>query len=257
VKVDVVSRFDSIYVADDGSVDHLRPVLAVFNARPSRLNALIFASLGELRETYLAVFILILIAFLIIEAAALATGVVLTRQITRAINDLYLATRFVQAGDLSHRVRIERRDQLGDLGVSFNLMTSSISGLIEEQAQRHLLESEISIAREVQEQLFPRAVPSVPGVEIAAICKAARSVSRLLRFHPAQSHACCHRNRGHFGEGNFGSPDDGKIASGAAKPGPCRTQRNHEPYRTCGSLEPTLGQEYQRRPLCHFSDSRI
>jgi sigma-B regulation protein RsbU (phosphoserine phosphatase) len=39
------------------------------------------------------------------------------------------------------------------------------------------LENEISIAREVQNQLFPRTLPSVPGVEIEAICKAARSVS--------------------------------------------------------------------------------
>ncbi|HMI54542.1 MAG TPA: PP2C family protein-serine/threonine phosphatase, partial [Candidatus Saccharimonadales bacterium] len=53
----------------------------------------------------------------------------------------------------------------------------SISGLIEEQKQRQRLENEISIAREVQNQLFPQRLPSVPGVEIEAICKAARSVS--------------------------------------------------------------------------------
>jgi sigma-B regulation protein RsbU (phosphoserine phosphatase) len=56
-------------------------------------------------------------------------------------------------------------------------MTGSISTLIEEQSQRQRLENEISIAREVQNQLFPQKLPSVPGVEIEAICKAARSVS--------------------------------------------------------------------------------
>ena len=74
-------------------------------------------------------------------------------------------------------MRTERRDQLGVLGESFNLMTGSISGLIEEQKQRQRLENEISIAREVQNQLFPKRLPSVPGVEVEAICKAARSVS--------------------------------------------------------------------------------
>jgi sigma-B regulation protein RsbU (phosphoserine phosphatase) len=74
-------------------------------------------------------------------------------------------------------VQIERRDQLGELGESFNQMTGSISGLIEEQNKRQRLENEISIAREVQNQLFPSTLPSVPGVEIEAICKAARSVS--------------------------------------------------------------------------------
>jgi sigma-B regulation protein RsbU (phosphoserine phosphatase) len=177
VPVDVVSRLNSVYVGQDGAVDPVRPVLVVFNARPSRLNTRIFASLGELRDTYLIVFILILIAFFLIEAAALVTGIVLTRQITKAVDDLYRATQYVQSGDLTHRVRIERRDQLGILGESFNLMTGSISGLIEEQRKRQRLENEISIAREVQDQLFPRRMPAVPGVEMDAICKAARSVS--------------------------------------------------------------------------------
>jgi sigma-B regulation protein RsbU (phosphoserine phosphatase) len=175
--VNVVSRLDSTYIGPDGAVDPVRPVLAVFNARPSQLSGRMFSSLGELRNTYLIAFVLIVIAFLVIWAGAFITGIVLTRQITKAINELYRATQYVQAGDLSHRVRIERRDQLGVLGESFNLMTGSISGLIEEQKQRQRLENEISIAREVQDQLFPRILPHVPGVEIEAICKAARAVS--------------------------------------------------------------------------------
>ena len=175
--VDVVSRLDSTYVGSDGTIDPVHPVLAVFNARPSQLSSRMFSSLGELRNTYLIAFVLIVIAFFVIWAAALVTGLALTRQITKAIDELYRATQYVQAGDLSHRVRIERRDQLGVLGESFNLMTGSISGLIEEQKQRQRLENEISIAREVQDQLFPRTLPKVPGVEIEAICKAARAVS--------------------------------------------------------------------------------
>lgn len=175
--VSVVSRLDSVFVAKDGTVDLARPLLAVSNARPSRLSARIFTSLGELRDTYVIFFILVGFIFLLIEAAAFATGFVLTRRITRAIADLYRATQFVQAGDFSHRIQVERLDQLGALGESFNQMTSSIGNLIEEQNKRQRLENEISIAREVQNQLFPSSLPSVPGVEIEAICKAARSVS--------------------------------------------------------------------------------
>jgi sigma-B regulation protein RsbU (phosphoserine phosphatase) len=176
--VNVVSRLDSTYIGADGKVDPVsRPVLAVFNARPSQLSARMFSSLGELRDTYLIAFVLIVIAFVVIEAAALTTGLVLTRQITKAVDDLYKATQDVKRGDLSHRVRIERRDQLGVLGESFNDMIGSVSTLIQEQQQRQRLENEISIAREVQDQLFPRTIPRVPGVEIEAICKAARAVS--------------------------------------------------------------------------------
>jgi sigma-B regulation protein RsbU (phosphoserine phosphatase) len=175
--VNVVSRLDSVYVAKDGAVDPVRPVLAVSNARPSRLSARIFTSLGELRSTYVILFVLGGIIFLLIEAVAWTTGIVLTRRITRAVADLYKATQFVQTGDFSHRIPVERMDQLGVLADSFNQMTGSIGTLIEEQNKRQRLENEISIAREVQNQLFPSTLPSVPGVEIEAICKAARSVS--------------------------------------------------------------------------------
>jgi len=175
--VNVVSRLDSTYVGPDGAVEFTHPVLAVFNARPSQLSSRMFGSLGELRDTYLIAFVLILIAFLVIWAGAFITGIVLTRQITKAVDDLYKATQDVKRGDLSHRVRIERRDQLGVLGESFNDMIGSVSTLIQEQQQRQRLENEISIAREVQDQLFPRILPQVPGVEIEAICKAAREVS--------------------------------------------------------------------------------
>ncbi len=175
--VNVVSRLDSVFVAKDGAVDPARPLLAVSNARASRLNARIFTSLGDLRASYVIFFVLVGIIFLLIEAVALSTGIVLTRRITRAVADLYRGTQFVQAGDFSHRIHVERTDQLGVLGESFNQMTSSIGTLIEEQNKRQRLENEISIAREVQNQLFPSTLPSVPGVEIEAICKAARSVS--------------------------------------------------------------------------------
>jgi sigma-B regulation protein RsbU (phosphoserine phosphatase) len=184
--VNGVSKFEAVYLEDEreGSrraeaqrIQQPWPVVASFNARPSRLNARIFASIGELGVIYLLPFILVVVALLIIEAAALFTGIVMTRRITTAVDDLYAATRYVRSGDFTHRIRVDRPDQLGVLGDSFNDMTESVSNLIDEKSQRQRLENEISIAREVQNQLFPRQLPSVPGVEIEAICKAARAVS--------------------------------------------------------------------------------
>ncbi len=176
--VNVVSRLENAAsIAPNGTVGEPNPVFAVFSARPTRLNGRMFSTLGELRDSYQLLFVVFAVVFLLIWMAAFITGVVLTRQITKAIADLYHATQYVQSGDLTHRVRIERRDQLGVLAESFNLMTGSISGLIEEQKKRQRLENEILIAREVQSQLFPHSMPKVQGVEIQAICKAARSVS--------------------------------------------------------------------------------
>ncbi|HLZ51506.1 MAG TPA: SpoIIE family protein phosphatase [Candidatus Acidoferrum sp.] len=172
-----LSRLDAVYVGAGGMVDLHRPVLVTFNARPSRLNSRIFSSLGELSDSYKILFIVIGVVFLLIEVAALITGIVMTRRITKAVSDLYHATQYVKTGDWTHRVRIDRRDQLGVLGESFNDMTGSISGLLEESKKRQRLENEISIASEVQNQLFPQKMPNVGGVELEAICKAARTVS--------------------------------------------------------------------------------
>src|SRR5277367_3255409 len=171
------SRLDAVYVGAGGVFDPRRPVLVTFNARPSRLNGRIFASLGELSGSYAIGFIVISIGFLLIEIAALITGIVMTRRITKAVSDLHQATQYVRNRDWTHRVRIDRRDQLGDLGESFNEMTGSISGLMEEQKKRQRLENELSIASEVQNQLFPQKLPSIQGVELEAINKAARTVS--------------------------------------------------------------------------------
>lgn len=146
-------------------------------SRASLLNRRLFTIQGVVGNFLVQLVLAVGIFFLVIEVAALSTGVNLTRTITRAVDGLYRATQLVQAGDFSHRVRVESRDQLGVLGDSFNAMTSSISTLIEEQRHRQRLENEISIAREVQAQLFPQKLPALPGVELAAVCRAARVVS--------------------------------------------------------------------------------
>jgi sigma-B regulation protein RsbU (phosphoserine phosphatase) len=117
------------------------------------------------------------IIFFVVVIAAFATGTVLTRTITRSVADLYDATLHVRRGDFSHRVRVTKPDQLGALGESFNDMTSSISELIEGERERQRLENEVAIAHEVQQQLFPRTLPTAPGLDLAAICRPARVVS--------------------------------------------------------------------------------
>jgi sigma-B regulation protein RsbU (phosphoserine phosphatase) len=171
------SKLDATYLEPGEKAGEKQPVFASFTARPSVLNGRIFSSLGEFSSSRVLGFELVAGILLLIEIVALITGIVLTRAITSAVDELYRATQQVQEGDLTHKVKIERRDQLGILGESFNLMTDSIVSLIEEQKQRQRLENELSIAREVQNQLFPQRMPSVPGVEIEAICKAARTVS--------------------------------------------------------------------------------
>ena len=171
------STLDALLFEKDQPTSVRIPVFAAFSMRPWQLNHRLFASLGAFGDPLVITLVLIIIVFVALEIAALVTGVVLTRTITIAVDDLYEATRHVRLGDFTHRIFVRNRDQLGVLAESFNAMTSSVAELIEEQRARHRLENELSIAREVQTQLFPRELPSLPGLELAAVCRAARVVS--------------------------------------------------------------------------------
>jgi len=152
-------------------------VIASFSTRPSLLNRRLFSPLGELGGAAATALLVVGAVFLVIEIGSLVTGIIMTRTITTAVDSLYSATQHVQDGDLTFRVRLPHRDQLAALGESFNSMMQSVSTLIEEQRQRQKLENELSIAHEVQQQLFPRSLPNLPGIEIEAICRPARVVS--------------------------------------------------------------------------------
>lgn len=176
VRVNGAATFEAPHL-DPENVPAPAPVLASFSLRPSMVNRELFPAVGAIGPLLMNLLVIVAVVFLVLEIAALAIGFVLSRTMTRAVEDLYEATLHLRRGDFGYRVRVQKRDQLGSLGESFNEMTSSISDLIAEQRQRQRLEHEISIAREVQDRLFPRSLPSISGLQLAAICRPARSVS--------------------------------------------------------------------------------
>ncbi|MGH9687906.1 MAG: PP2C family protein-serine/threonine phosphatase [Candidatus Acidiferrales bacterium] len=161
----------------DGGTAVDRPVLAKFVLRASSVNRALLTSVGDLGPDLVEGLEALAVVFLVLELAAFTTGYFLARTITRSISGLYDGTLHVRRGDLGYRVRISRRDQLGSLGESFNEMIGSVGELLEAQRDRQKLANEVEIAREVQQQLFPHALPSIPGLDIAAVCRPARVVS--------------------------------------------------------------------------------
>jgi two-component system OmpR family sensor kinase len=63
---------------------------------------------------------------LIAAAVALVIGLILTRQITRPIRALISGARHLTRGELSYRVDVRSRDEIGELAGSFNIMASSL-----------------------------------------------------------------------------------------------------------------------------------
>jgi sigma-B regulation protein RsbU (phosphoserine phosphatase) len=123
-------------------------------------------------------FVLVVLAglFLIVQVAALVFGAWLARSITSAVHELFEGTARVQQGDFAHRIRIESRDQLGDLASSFNRMSASIEHLLHVQREKQRLDDELRIARDIQKSLLPVEPPRLPGLGIADLCEPAREV---------------------------------------------------------------------------------
>ena len=114
--------------------------------------------------------------FLVMQVAALIMGVALAKSITGSVHELFTGTERVRRGDFRHRIHIASRDQLGELADSFNAMTASVEGLLEQAAEKKRLEEELRIAREIQMSLLPRDTTSIPGLTVTAMCIPAREV---------------------------------------------------------------------------------
>ena len=171
------AKLDAIDPSAIGNQSADIPVIARFTTRSSVLTHRLFTLVGEWGGFAVTAFLAVGTVFLVVELSALGAGIALTRIITNAVDDLYAATQRVRSGDLTYRVQIKHHDQLAALGESFNSMTASVSALIEEHSRRERLENEITIARQVQAQLFPKERPKLPGIEVDAICRPARIVS--------------------------------------------------------------------------------
>lgn len=158
------------------SGEHSRGALS-FQVRPSVLYALLVQG-GEFNLAGVLVVSLVLIGvmFLTIEAVALVMGFALAKSITGAVHELFTGTERVRRGDLSHRIQVESNDQLGDLAASFNAMTGSIGGLLQQAEEKRRLEDELRIARDIQMSLLPSGPVLMPGLEVTAVCRPAREV---------------------------------------------------------------------------------
>jgi phosphoserine phosphatase RsbU/P len=164
----------------------------VVHSRPSLLYYQLFgSSLGGVVTDFIRNGLIALcVLFAVIEALALWMALRLFRSLTASVHELYEATQRVDRGDFVHRIpdsSISQKDQLGDLALSFNRMTGSLERLLVEQKEKERLQSELTIAQEVQANLFPHRARDLPTLELHGICRPARTVSGdyydFLVFH--------------------------------------------------------------------------
>jgi sigma-B regulation protein RsbU (phosphoserine phosphatase) len=186
---DFTVRFPSTEPVTDWATGQPDSVFFTVQSRPSRLyNQLFGSSLSGVVTDVLRISLIILsLAFSVIGILAVWMALRLNQTITSSVADLYRATQHIDSGDLDYRIRVTRNDQLAELSRSFNTMAGSMKKLLIEQKEKERLQNEISIAQEVQANLFPLHSRGIAKLDLHGVCRPARSVSGdyydFLVFH--------------------------------------------------------------------------
>jgi sigma-B regulation protein RsbU (phosphoserine phosphatase) len=186
---DLPVRFTSTEPMTNWDTGERDNILIAVQSRPSTLyNQLFGASLSGIITSVLRVALLVLcLVFGVIGIVAVWMALRLSQTITSSVTDLYRATQHIDSGDLDYRIGVTRTDQLAELSRSFNTMAGSLKRLLQEQKEKERLQNEISIAQEVQANLFPLHARGVANLDLHGICRPARSVSGdyydFLVFH--------------------------------------------------------------------------
>ena len=109
------------------------------------------------------------ISALVTVIAALLVGVVLARTLTRPVKALIAATRVMGTGDLSQRVDVHSRDEIGQLAASFNQMSADLARASQSRKQMtadlaHDLRTPLSILRGYTEGLKEERLAGAPAI---------------------------------------------------------------------------------------------
>jgi serine phosphatase RsbU (regulator of sigma subunit) len=95
------------------------------------------------------------LVFGVMYLIAVSFAAVMILSVARATARLTRGARAVARGDFDHRIPVKRRDQLGDLAVSFNTMTESVRTMVTHVAEKERMAREMELAREIQSSLLP------------------------------------------------------------------------------------------------------
>lgn len=89
-------------------------------------------------------------------------------RVTKPVFKLVDGARRIATGDFNTRVEITSNDELGYLGESFNKMAVDLELSVEAKLYKERVTRELELATQIQQQLIPKQVPNIDGIDIAA-----------------------------------------------------------------------------------------
>jgi len=145
----------------------------------------IFASLPTAGQDFLRqVNLALIVATLAATGLALVLGILLTRALTRPVQELTDATRAVASGELGRVVEVRSHDEIGQLAESFNLMSRDLAQARDLRRQltadvAHELRTPLTLILGHAEALSEGVLPASPK-NLRLIHEEAERLSRLV-----------------------------------------------------------------------------
>ena len=137
----------------------------------------------EIHKKLVAVLELVLGLFAILIAVVVFGATRISKGITGPIVALDAGVKRIGSGDLDYRVKVETRDEIGELAGAFNKMAGDVQAYIknlrETTAEKERFESELRVAHDIQMSFLKKIFPAFPNRDefsLYAAIKPAREV---------------------------------------------------------------------------------
>jgi len=91
----------------------------------------------------------------------------MSTRITNPVRKLAEGATAIAGGNLQYHVDIKSRDELGFLGNAFNQMAVDLEKSMEARVYKERVGREIELARKIQDQIIPKILPKISGLDVA------------------------------------------------------------------------------------------
>jgi sigma-B regulation protein RsbU (phosphoserine phosphatase) len=108
--------------------------------------------------------------------AGLLGSIVLVTLMLRPVSELSKGAQAIGQGNLNYQIPQMRRNELGQLAVTFNRMTRELQAATEQALEQERIKKELQVAHQIQHMLLPKQTPRIPGFSFGALYRAAKEV---------------------------------------------------------------------------------
>jgi sigma-B regulation protein RsbU (phosphoserine phosphatase) len=144
-------------------------IIAPAEETKAEIDSFTLEAQGYIRKTLSAVIMRFIIIFAVSAILVVSIAYVIALTITRPIEELSHDVKKIGGGDLDIKISVNGKDEVAELGMIFNKMTGDLKDYIANiekiTAERERINSELSIAAEIQNDMLPSIFPDFAGNE--------------------------------------------------------------------------------------------